>query len=212
MASNINASQFLKASAYRRTCYALTNTSKVSEERIVEIVKEVLSFAPSSYNMQSARVSVVFGKKHEEMWDAIIEVAAPILKGVGAWGAMKPILEGSKNSNGSVLFFESETTINTAKETHKSAAHMFSDLSEQASGMHQIMVWTALELEGLGANLQHLNSIPPVEAIIKNYSGFSPNEVALLKLKAHLNFGDEVGMHPTVPAKLPLSETFRIVK
>ncbi|KAI0535128.1 nitroreductase family protein [Xylaria digitata] len=212
MVSNTNASQFLKAAAYRRTCYALTKTSRVSNERIVEIVKEVLLFVPSSYNMQSARLSVVLGKKHEAMWDAIIEAAAPIFKGANTWDVMKPILEGSKKSSGSVLFFESETTINASKETHKSAAHMFTELSDHASGMHQILVWTALELEGLGANLQHLNAIPFVEAIIKNYSGFSPDEVALFKLKAHLNFGDEVDTHPTIPAKLPLNETFRVVK
>ncbi|TGJ87634.1 hypothetical protein E0Z10_g1101 [Xylaria hypoxylon] len=212
MPSNINARQFLKAAAYRRTCYALTNTSKVSDERIVEIVQEVLSFAPSSYNMQSARLSVVLGKNHEAMWDAIIEAAGPILKEFGVWDTMKPILEGSRNSSGSVLFFEKETTIHAAREAHKSAAHMFSELSDHASGMHQILVWTALELEGLGANLQHLNTIPVVEDIIKNHSGFSPDEVTLFKLKAHLNFGDEVGTHPTVPAKLALSETLRVVK
>ncbi|TRX98521.1 hypothetical protein FHL15_000595 [Xylaria flabelliformis] len=89
---------------------------------------------------------------------------------------------------------------------------MFTELSDHASGMHQILVWTALELEGLGANLQHLNAIPFFEAIIKSYSGLSPDEVALLTLKAHLNFGDEVDTHPTVPAKLPLNRTFRVVK
>ncbi|GAW12882.1 hypothetical protein ANO14919_022530 [Xylariales sp. No.14919] len=212
MLCNMNANQFLKAAAYRRTCYALTNTSKVSDERIMEIVKEVLSFAPSSYNMQSARLSVVLGKKHEAMWDAIIEAAAPIFKGAGVWGAMEPILEASKNSYGSVLFFESETTINAAREAHASAAHMFSELSDHASGMHQILVWTALELEGLGANLQHLNAIPSVESIIRTFSGFSPEEAAPLRLKAHLNFGDEVDTHPTSPAKLPVSETLRVVK
>lgn len=111
-----------------------------------------------------------------------------------------------------VLFFESEATLKSAREAHKSAAHMFTELSDHASGMHQIMVWTALELEGLGANLQHLNSIPSAESIIKTYSGFSEEEAGVHKLKAHLNFGDQVDTHPTVPAKLPLSETLRVVR
>lgn len=104
MGFSISANQFLEAAAYRRTCYALTNTSKVSDDRIVEIVKKVLLFAPSSYNMQSARLTVVFGKKHEAMWDAVIEAAAPIFQKAGIWGAMKPILEASRNCYGSVRY------------------------------------------------------------------------------------------------------------
>lgn len=89
---------------------------------------------------------------------------------------------------------------------------MFPEWSEHASGMHQILVWTALELEGLGANLQHLNAIPPVEAVIKEFSGFEAGDSAQLKLKAHLNFGDEADTHPTVPDKLPFDQTLKVVK
>jgi predicted oxidoreductase (fatty acid repression mutant protein) len=73
--------------------------------------------------------------------------------------------------------------------------------------MAQILVWTALELEGLGANLQHLQAIPPVEAEIKKFLGV-PSDYSL---KAHLNYGDEAQPHPEVPEKLPLSETLKVV-
>lgn len=75
-------------------------------------------------------------------------------------------------------------------------------------GMHQILVWTALELEGLGANLQHFQSMPPAEAAIKKFCGV-PDDYSL---KAHLNFGDEAQPHPEVPKKLPFSETLKIIK
>lgn len=32
--------------------------------------------------------------------------------------------------------------------------------SHHSSGMHQFIAWTALELEGLGCNLQHYNFMP----------------------------------------------------
>lgn len=84
---------------------------------------------------------------------------------------------------------------------------MFPEFSDHANGMHQILVWTALELEGLGANLQHLNAIPPVEAAIKKFCGVPDN----YKLKAHMNYGDEAAEHPAKPEKLPFSETLKVI-
>lgn len=85
---------------------------------------------------------------------------------------------------------------------------MFGQWGEHATGMHQILIWTALELEGVGANLQHMNAIPPVEAALKKFLEVPDN----YSLKAHLNFGDEPADHPAVPAKLPLSETLKVFK
>jgi uncharacterized protein len=107
-----------------------------------------------------------------------------------------------------VVFWEAGNTIKQAQDTHKASAHMFPEWSEHASGIHQILVWTALELEGFGANLQHMNAIPPVEAALKKFLAVPED----WKLKAHLNFGEEAQPHPEIPSKLPASETLTIVK
>lgn len=49
--------------------------------------------------------------------------------------------------------------------------------------MHQYMMWTALEAEGLGANLQHYN--PVVDQKVKNEYGINMEWA----LKAQLVFG-----------------------
>lgn len=85
---------------------------------------------------------------------------------------------------------------------------MFPEWSEHTTGIHQILVWTALELEGFGANLQHMNAIPPVETALKQFLGVPED----WKLKAHLNFGEEAQPHPEIPQKLSTSETLTIVK
>jgi predicted oxidoreductase (fatty acid repression mutant protein) len=84
---------------------------------------------------------------------------------------------------------------------------MVGEWSDVTQGIHQILVWTALELEGLGANLQHMNSIPPIEAAIKKFAGVPED----YKLKAHLNYGDVQAARPEKPAKLPISETLTIL-
>ena len=84
---------------------------------------------------------------------------------------------------------------------------MFGEWGEHAQGIYQILVWTALELEGLGANLQHMNTLPPLEADIKKFVGVPEG----WKLKGQLNYGDETKPHPEQPAKLPIGETLQIL-
>ncbi|KAK7408311.1 hypothetical protein QQX98_009513 [Neonectria punicea] len=210
MGSNvITADQWLGAAKHRRTVYGLKGTSSVPDSRVQEILQQVLSFAPSSYNTQPVRITLVTGEKHKQFWDAIIAAAEPILKGAGeqVWTMMSGMFQAHKAAYGSVVFWESGNSIKEAGETHQSAAHMFGEFGDHATGMHQILVWTALELEGLGANLQHLNAIPPVEAALKKFCGV-PDDY---KLKAHLNYGDEAQDHPQVPQKLPFSETLKVI-
>ncbi|KAH8812117.1 Nitroreductase-like protein [Xylogone sp. PMI_703] len=207
---DISTNQWLAAAKYRRSVYALKDTSPVPDSRIEEIIQEVISFAPSSYNTQPGRITIVLGQKHKDLWDAVITVAEPILKGAGpgVWDAMGPRFQAFKNAYGSVLFWVSGQAIKEAQETHKAAAHVFEQFSEHTSGMAQILVWTALEIEGFGANLQHMAAIPPAEAAIKKFVGV-PDDYSL---KANLNFGEPAQPHPEVPAKLPFSETLQVLK
>lgn len=101
---SVTAEQWLEAAAYRRTVYGLAGTSKVSDERVEEIVSKVLSFAPSSYNTQPVRVSLAFGEKHKELWSTIIKVAEPVLTSMSAdlWARFGPILQSHKAAYGSV--------------------------------------------------------------------------------------------------------------
>ncbi|KAH8657876.1 Nitroreductase-like protein [Xylariales sp. PMI_506] len=200
---SISADKFLEAAAYRRSVYALKDTSKVSDERIKEIITKIQAFAPSSYNTQPTRVNLVTGEKQKEFWELISKEAEPILKSFGAWEVMGPMLERHKSSYGSVVFWEDGAVIKQSQETHKGAAHMFPQFSDHANGMFQGFVWSALELEGLGANLQHMQALgPAVEGTIKKFVGVPET----YNLKANMNFGDEAAPHPEIPAKIPIEE------
>ncbi len=94
--SKYNTDQWLEAASYRRTVYALKDTSPVSDARIEEIVTKVLAFTPSSYNTQPARISLVLGEKHKQFWDVVVETAKPILQaaGAGVWESLEPRFQG----------------------------------------------------------------------------------------------------------------------
>lgn len=68
---------FLDAVKDRRTIYQLNNTSPISDERIQEIVNDVVLSVPSSYNSQSARIVVLLKKEHEKFWDITKDVLKP---------------------------------------------------------------------------------------------------------------------------------------
>lgn len=59
----------------RRSIYALTNESVISDERIEEIISEVIMHTPSPFNCQSARMLVLLKEQHEKLWDLALEIA-----------------------------------------------------------------------------------------------------------------------------------------
>lgn len=83
-----------------------------------------------------------------------------------------PLLGSSKNKNKKqlrwltwrffckqVLFFEDQVIVNRFQENIPLYADRFPTWSSQSNAMLQYAVWTALEAEGLGANLQHYNPL-----------------------------------------------------
>ena len=73
--------------------------------------------------------------------------------------------------------------------------------------MHQIHLWTSLELEGLGANLQHHQAIPGVEEMLRKENDLPE----YYSLKAQLVFGGKAQPHPESKPKRPSSETLKVV-
>ena len=81
--------------------------------------------------------------------------------------------------------------------------------SDHSSGIHQFIAWTALELEGLGANLQHYNFMPDfVEAVRKEWDipdtwtlhaqlvfGTPQNGLERSKERTYLPLEDRVKVH-----------------
>lgn len=65
---------FLNAVETRRTYYQMTNESTISDARIKELITHTLKHVPSAFNSQTTRMVVVLKEKHEELWDAIMEV------------------------------------------------------------------------------------------------------------------------------------------
>ncbi|KIW01596.1 uncharacterized protein PV09_07068 [Verruconis gallopava] len=209
-ADKVDTATYLKAIGHRRTVYPLSDKVSVSDDRIVEVVQEVLKVSPSSYNSQPMRVAIMLGEHHKKFWQIVKDKALPLLAGAGeeVVKTMSQRFEMFQAAYGSITFWEDAETIKEWQGNHQSVAGMFPQWGEHANGMLQVQVWTAIELEGLGANLQHMNSFPPVEAEIKKVFDIPES----WSLRAHLNIGSETTPHPENPEKKPFSETLKVFK
>ncbi|ETI27695.1 hypothetical protein G647_00144 [Cladophialophora carrionii CBS 160.54] len=176
---------FLEAVKDRRSIYALAAESPIPDSRIEEIVKHTVTWAPSTYNVQSARAVVLFKENHQKLWDIVKKHMADVPLEGGMREYMDSRIAGWRGSYGTVMWFEDQTALDGLAEKNPMVGGMLTEWSDHSTGIHQFIVWTALESEGLGANLQHFNFHPGITAEIK--STWALPEA--WKLKAQLIFG-----------------------
>ncbi len=195
---------FYEAIKNRRSIYAIDKNVKISEEKIEEIINFAVKHTPSSFNSQSARVVVLFGEQHDKVWNITRETLRKIVPAENFSDTdQKMNLFGS--GYGTVLFFEDQEVIEGLQKQFASYSENLPVWSNQSSGMLQHVIWTALELEGLGATLQHYN--PLIDDEVKA----AWNIPSSWKLIAQMPFGN-----PVAPAGekefQPLTERVKVFK
>lgn len=75
----VSSAEFLAPVHTRRSIYPLSNSSPISDERIIEIVRDAILHVPSSFNSQSTRAIVLLKAEHEKLWDVTKECLKPQL-------------------------------------------------------------------------------------------------------------------------------------
>ncbi|BFH63430.1 nitroreductase family protein [Paenibacillus azoreducens] len=174
--------EFFSAIKGRRSIYGISKDVTVSDEKILEIVNEAVKHTPSSFNSQSARVVVLLGEQHDKLWN----LTEGTLREVVPAENFAPTAEkmaAFRSGYGTVLFFEDNAVIEGLQSQFAAYKDNFPIWSQQSSGMLQLVVWTALEAEGLGASLQHYN--PLIDKKVAN----EWNLPASWKLIAQMPFG-----------------------
>ena len=83
--------KFKEALAHRRSYYALSNKSLVSNEEIEEIVKFAVKNIPSAFNSQSTRVVLLLGDQHTKLWNIVKDTLREIVSAEAfkSWKACK---------------------------------------------------------------------------------------------------------------------------
>jgi predicted oxidoreductase (fatty acid repression mutant protein) len=195
---------FYAAVADRRTFYGISKDMVVSDERIKEVIEHAVKYTPTAFNSQSARVILLLEKQHDKLWNITMEA----LRKVVPADKFKPTedkINSFKSGYGTVLFFEDSSIIESLQQQFPLYKDNFPVWSQQGNGMHQYVIWTALQIEGFGASLQHYNEL--IENEIKKEWSVPSN----WKLIGQMPFGKPTA-EPGEKQFQPLDERIKIFK
>ena len=196
---------FYEAIESRRSIYGLSNEPVISDEKIEEIIKFAVKHTPSAYNSQSGRVVLLLGEHHKKFWDITEETLKRVVPPEQDFTPTAEKMQSFRNGYGTVLFFEDESVVKGLQEKFPLYKDKFPQYANESNGMLQYIIWTALEVEGFGASLQHYQ--PLIDDEVKKEWGI-PKE---WKLHAQMPFGK-----PTAPPKVkefaPIEQRVKIFK
>ncbi|MDR0980832.1 MAG: nitroreductase family protein [Methanocalculaceae archaeon] len=195
---------FLEAVEHRRSVYTIAPESPVPDAEITKMIERLVLAVPSAYNSQSARVVLLFGASHTKLWNivmATLRAHVPPEK----FGPTEEKITGFANGYATVLYFDDTAVTESFEEQFPRYRENFRPWAEQANGMLQFAVWTALEDAGFGANLQHYN--PIIDDEVKQTFSIPEN----WRLIAQMPFGKPTAAALSVE-KIPAADRVRVVQ
>lgn len=175
-------SQFLNLIKTRRSQYALGKELAIPQEQVTQLIQETIKHTPSSFNSQSSRAVILYGKQSDLFWD-IVKNELKKLVPADAFATTEQKINSFAAGAGTILFYEDQDVVKGLQEQFPSYADNFPIWSEHSSGIAQFAVWTALSELNIGASLQHYNPLPD-EAAAAQW-----NIPASWKLRAQMPFG-----------------------
>lgn len=149
---------FYNAVEKRRSYYGISKETVISDDRLKEVVEHAVKHTPTAFNSQSGRVIILLGDHHTKLWDMTMEALRKIVP-ADHFSSTEDRIHSFNNGYGTILFFEDQKAVEELQTRFELYKHNFPIWSEQSSGMLQYIIWTSLELEGLGASLQHYNEL-----------------------------------------------------
>lgn len=173
---------FYEAIKERRSIYAISKESPISDERIKEIVEDIVKHVPSAFNSQTTRVVVLLGESHDKLWNITMEALGKIIP-ENDFVSTEAKINSFKGGYGTVLFFEDFAIVESLQEQFELYKDNFPVWALQISGMMQFSVWTAFATEGLGASLQHYTEL--IDAEVKKEFNIPNN----WRMMAQMPFG-----------------------
>lgn len=151
--------RYVDAVVQRRSYYLLEDRAVVDDSHVVKLVDELLMVMPSPFNVQSARVVLLLGEHHRQLWQFVAEALYPLISEERFQATKRKIELSFASGHGTLLFYEDVAALNKLREHYPAYANNVDVWSEQSSGMLQFAMWTGLEAMGYGASLQHYGNL-----------------------------------------------------
>lgn len=156
---------FYDAIKNRRSFYEISSETTVPDEKITEVIEHAVKYLPTAFNNQSTRVVILFGENHKKLWNITMDALRKIVP-PDKFAPTEEKINSFAAGHGTVLYFNDNAITEALCEQFPTYKDNFPIWAQHAMGMLQFAVWTSLELEGLGASLQHYN--PLIDDAVKS--------------------------------------------
>lgn len=168
--------------AKRRSIYQLGNKEVLSKDEVNALIEQMVRNCPTAFNSQSGRVVVLFGEENQKLWRLTTETLKKAVP-EAAFQKTAEKISAFAAGYGTILYFIDEVVTKELQEKFPLYADNFPIWAEQANGMLQYMVWTALAEKNIGASLQHYN--PLIDSAVHKEWNVPKN----WRLRAEMPFG-----------------------
>ena len=142
----------------RRSRYALSAKSPISDMELEQLLRDAVKYTPSSFNSQSSRAVLLLGENHSALWSIVMDTLRAIVE-PERFAETEAKINSFASGYGTILYFEDISIVEGFQKAIPNYSENFPVWSNQSAGMLQYAVWTALTAKGLGASLQHYNPI-----------------------------------------------------
>lgn len=188
----------------RRSVYALGNTPLVSDHCLIDTFTDCLKNCPTPFNMQSARLAVLFSPYHEKFWNTVWEKLQEVTPPERQEQAKNKISAFAR-AYGTILFFEDTGEREKTEKQYPLYAENMRDWTLEANGMLQYIIWQALAENNEGASLQHYGNL--VEKDVQKWLNLPQN----WQLIAQMPWGN-IEKEPPEKTFLPIDKRMLIFK
>lgn len=149
---------FLQLAEKRRSIYALGQEKVLTEDEVISLVQNMVKQCPTAFNSQSGRVVVLFGEQNQRLWNMVKDCLREKVS-AEAFAKTEEKINSFAAGFATVLYFIDDEVTKDLQKKYPLYAENFPIWAEQANGMLQYMVWTALAEQNVGASLQHYNPL-----------------------------------------------------
>lgn len=177
---------FMSVIKNRRSIYGITKESTISDDKLKEMIQEVVRDVPSAFHSQSAKIVLLLGEHHDKLWEITKDTLRKIVP-EDQFGATEEKLNSFQDGYGTILYFDDTNITNELSARFELYKDNFPVWAQHANGMLQYALWNLLEMEGLGASLQHYN--PLIDEAVTNQWNIPKG----WKMIAQMPFGKPTG-------------------
>jgi len=144
----------------RRSNYDLENNIELSKKDLINLLRKIVYYSPSPFNVQSSKVVFLNKKSHNLLWNTVVEEYLKKNNNGELLDSEKARIKRESKAYGTILFYKDEQIIEEFKEKLDDYEKRELDgWCTEESAMLQMNVWNELRLKNIGAHLVHFDNI-----------------------------------------------------